>query len=58
MALILLPFFMPLMLLGWIFPPEHERELEEEQAEKERQFGQTWALVFGWADEPAEHASK
>ncbi len=66
MALILLPFFMPLVLIGWIFPPEREREVDEEQAERERQFGRTWALLFGWeADEDeagasaqAEHASK
>ncbi|MFV8749955.1 hypothetical protein ACNOYE_05360 [Nannocystaceae bacterium ST9] len=47
MALLLAVFFMPLMLIGWIFPPEHERELHEAEAERERQFGETWAKLYG-----------
>ena len=47
MALLLIPFFMPLMLIGWIFPPEHERELEEREAEQDRAYAATWALLYG-----------
>ncbi len=57
MALLLAPFFMPLFLLGWLFPPEHERELDAEQAESERQFGETWAMLYareGEGEEPAQ----
>ena len=38
---------MPLMLIGWIFPPEHERELEEREAEQDRAYAATWAVLYG-----------
>lgn len=54
MALLLLPFFLPLMLIGWMFPPDDEREIEAQEAERERQFGQTWALLYGRESEVLE----
>ncbi len=47
MELLILPFFMPLFLLGWIVVPEDERELRREEARKEKQLAATWAVLFG-----------
>jgi hypothetical protein len=47
MALLLAPFFMPLVLIRWIFPEHDERELDEQEAEREQQFGATWAILYG-----------
>jgi hypothetical protein len=45
MALILLPFFMPLLLLGWILPRDERRERALE-ARREQEFGETWAVLY------------
>lgn len=45
MALLLAPFFMPLMLIRWLFPEEHEQD--EEESECEKQFGETWGVLYG-----------
>lgn len=47
MAFLLVPFFMPLVLIRWIFPEHDERELDEQEAEAEQQFGATWAVLYG-----------
>lgn len=47
MELLLLPFLMPLFLLGWVVPPDYERELRRTEVEQEKQIGATWALLFG-----------
>ncbi|MCA9700842.1 MAG: hypothetical protein KC431_25160 [Myxococcales bacterium] len=46
MAFVLLPFFMPLFLLGWVLESADERALADMEAERERQIGETWAIVF------------
>ena len=46
MALIVLPFFMPLFLLGWVLTPPDEREQRKLESVREREFGETWGLVF------------
>lgn len=52
MSLLLAPFFMPLVLIRWLFPEERERELDEQEAEREKQFGETWAILYSSEDEP------
>ena len=47
MGLIMLPFFMPLLLIGWLVEPREERELRGHEARQERLFGETWAVLFG-----------
>jgi hypothetical protein len=54
MSLLLAPFFMPLFLIRWIFPEEQERELDEQEAELEKQFGETWGVLYGSEGEVAE----
>jgi hypothetical protein len=45
MALLLLPFFMPLFLIGWVLTPRHERELRL-ATKREREAGEVWRAVF------------
>ena len=47
MALLLIPFFMPLFLLGWVLTPREERELRVIESKREQCFGRTWGVVFG-----------
>lgn len=54
MALILLPLFMPLLLLGWIIEADEERALRDKEAEQEAEVGATWAVVFGRESELIE----
>lgn len=46
MALLILPFFMPLLLLGWVLTPREERELLEHERTSEREFAATWGQIF------------
>ncbi|NVB37791.1 hypothetical protein G6O69_08095 [Pseudenhygromyxa sp. WMMC2535] len=46
MVVILLPFFMPLFLLGWVLDTDDERALAKEEARRERDFGATWGVHF------------
>jgi hypothetical protein len=54
MSLLLAPFFMPLVLIRWLFPEELERELDEQEAEREKQFGETWGVLYGGEGELRE----
>lgn len=47
MALLLLPFFMPLFLIGWVLTPREEREQRLLASERERQVSETWGVLFG-----------
>ncbi|PRQ04490.1 hypothetical protein ENSA5_07210 [Enhygromyxa salina] len=47
MALLLLPFFMPLFLVGWVLTPREEREHRLLQSRRELQFGRSWGLLYG-----------
>jgi hypothetical protein len=47
MALLLLPFFMPLFLLGWILTPREEREHRVLASRREQQIAATWGVMFG-----------
>ncbi len=38
---------MGLMLLGWLLPSDDERALLEIEAERERQVGASWGLLYG-----------
>ena len=57
MGLILLPFFMPLLLLGWILPREERRERCLE-ARRERQFHNTWAVLYGSESQVMDRPSR
>ena len=46
MGLLILPMFLPLLLIGWFITPADERELRCREAVRERQFGETWAQLF------------
>lgn len=52
MALLLIPFFMPLFLIGWVLTPREEREHRMLASEREQQFARTWGVVFGRESEP------
>lgn len=43
MALLLIPFFMPLLLLGWVVTWREDRE----QHLVEQQVANTWGVLFG-----------
>ena len=47
MALLLLPFFMPLFLIGWVLTPREEREQRLLATERERSVRETWGVMFG-----------
>jgi hypothetical protein len=63
MALLLIPFFMPLLLIGWVVAWREDRE----QQLLEQQVANTWGVLFGREslvtsreqlfDEDGEHAS-
>jgi len=46
MALIVLPFFMPLLLLGWVLTPRDERDQRQRERTREREFAETWGQLF------------
>gem|GEM_PF-5115713 len=45
--LLVLPFCLPLMLLGWLAEPTPEARIRRALAEKERSFRATWLQVYG-----------
>jgi hypothetical protein len=47
MALLLLPFFMPLFLIGWVLTPREEREHRLLETNREQEIAQTWGVLFG-----------
>jgi hypothetical protein len=47
MALLLIPFFMPLLLLGWVITSREERALQLQDLQQERQVAETWGVLFG-----------
>ena len=48
MALFLLiPFFMPLFLVGWVLTPREEREHRLLKSRREQQFSRSWGLLYG-----------
>ena len=53
MELILLPFFMPLLLIGWVIdnPERHARQLQSRQ---QRAFPGLWLQLHGSVDEVGE----
>lgn len=48
--LILLPFFMPLLLIGWIID-NPEREARQRRARQQRAFPGMWLQLHGSVDE-------
>lgn len=46
MALFILPFFMPLFLLGWVLTPREERDLMKSERARERDYEATWGQLF------------
>lgn len=46
MALFILPFFMPLFLLGWVLTPREERDLIARERVREREFAATWGQLY------------
>ena len=51
MQALLLCTLSPLLLLGWILEPDHESELRRRLSRTERNWDQTWGLLFGAVDE-------
>jgi hypothetical protein len=47
MALLLIPFFMPLLLLGWVLTSREEREQQLLDLQAEREVAETWGVLFG-----------
>ena len=47
MALLLIPFFMPLLLLGWVVTSREERAMQLMDLQKEREVAETWGVLFG-----------
>lgn len=47
MALLLIPFFMPLLLLGWVLTSREERALRLQDLKQEREVAETWGVLFG-----------
>jgi hypothetical protein len=47
MALLLVPFFMPLLLLGWVLTSREERAQRLLDSEREQQIAESWGLMFG-----------
>ena len=41
---------MPLLLLGWVIVPEHERQARRSEVSSERDFARTWGVLFGRED--------
>jgi hypothetical protein len=51
MALLLIPFFMPLLLLGWVLTWREDRE----QQLLEQQVANTWGVLFGRESQVTSH---
>ena len=47
MALLLVPFFMPLFLIGWVLTPREEREHRLLESRREQEVAATWGVLFG-----------
>jgi hypothetical protein len=47
MALLLIPFFMPLLLLGWVLTSWEERAQRLLDLEREQLIAESWGLMFG-----------
>jgi hypothetical protein len=47
MALLLIPFFMPLLLLGWVLTTPEERAQQLLDMQRERQVAESWGVLFG-----------
>lgn len=47
MALLLIPFFMPLFLIGWVLTPREDREIRLTESKREKLFAQTWGVAYG-----------
>lgn len=47
MALLLVPFFMPLFLIGWVLTPREEREHRLLESRREQEIAGTWGVLFG-----------
>jgi hypothetical protein len=47
MALLLVPFFMPLLLLGWVLTSREERAQRLLDSEREQLIAESWGLIFG-----------
>ena len=47
MALLLIPFFMPLFLIGWVLTPREDREHRLVESDREKLFAETWAVAYG-----------
>jgi hypothetical protein len=50
MALLLIPLFMPLLLLGWVLTPREERELRLLESRSEQQIARSWGVLYGRED--------
>lgn len=46
MALLLVPFFMPLFLIGWVLTPREEREHRLLESRREQEVAATWGVLF------------
>jgi hypothetical protein len=47
MALLLVPFFMPLFLIGWVLTPREEREHRLLESRREQEVAATWGVLYG-----------
>ncbi len=47
MALLLVPFFMPLFLIGWVLTPREEREHRLMESRREQEIAATWGVLYG-----------
>jgi hypothetical protein len=56
MALLLVPFFMPLFLIGWVLTPREEREHRLLESRREHEIAATWGVLYrqvGAPDDPS-----
>ena len=47
MALLLIPFFMPLFLIGWVLTPREDREHRLMESDRVKLFAETWGVAYG-----------
>lgn len=47
MAFLLVPFFMPLFLIGWVLTPREEREHRLMASQRELEIEATWGVLYG-----------
>jgi hypothetical protein len=52
MALLLVPFFMPLFLIGWVLTPREEREHRLLESRRELEIAATWGVLYGQVSAP------